>query len=130
MNANRNPSWSCPHCFRLVHPDDLARDLLTESLMKRLPKNVSEIEFTKDHENFKISKVDDPDTDDEDGNDDSEKGKTDMDKMVTEKGVKSEDLAIAEVPSNTTVIDLISDDEDDDETPIANIPPPKRPRFV
>lgn len=129
MNANRNPSWTCPHCFRLVHPDDLARDLLTQSLMKKLPKNVSEIEFTKDHEHYKISKVDDPDTDDEDDNDDPEKEKVDMNKAVIEKGVKSEDLAIAEVPSNTTVIDLISDD-DEDETPIANIPPPKRTRFV
>jgi hypothetical protein len=77
--------------------------MFTESLLKKLPKNVSEIEFKEDHKNYKIIKVDDPDTDDED--DDIE--------VENKELVKAEENTVAEIPISTNVIDLISDDEDD-----------------
>ncbi|KAG2236005.1 hypothetical protein INT48_004335, partial [Thamnidium elegans] len=65
INESSNPQWSCPCCNKPTYPDELARDLLIESLLKKLPKNVVEIEFEKGHKDYKITKVDDPDTDDE-----------------------------------------------------------------
>jgi hypothetical protein len=61
----------------------LARDLFTETLLKQLPKNVVEIEYTKDAENYIVTEENDDDV------------------------PKTEALV-----QPTDVIDLISDDED------------------
>lgn len=87
--------------------------MLTESLLKKLPKNVSEIEFKNDHKNYVITKVDDPDTDDEEDDNENE-NEHESDKRDS---FKSEETIVA-IPTLSNVIDLISDDEDEAENVI------------
>lgn len=103
-------------------PEDLRRDLMMESLLQELRKNVAEIEYFTDHKHFKITKADDSDTDDE-GDPET-------------KSIKYEKVA----EPNGDIIDLISDDEDGDQvqTNSGNNPyvtnhtsvPSKRPRVL
>lgn len=62
-----------------------------------MPKNVTEIEYTRGDSSYKITQVDDP----ADNNADSD------------NETKVETTVAAAPPSNVDVIDLISDDEDD-----------------
>ncbi|KAI9345115.1 MIZ/SP-RING zinc finger-domain-containing protein [Pilaira anomala] len=112
-NENKVPQWLCPCCNKTTYPDELARDLFMERLLKTLQKNVVEIEF-QDPKNYTITKVDDPDSDDEDnGRNDEKEGESD-DKKKVDEPIKNEEYAVAELPSNVTIIDLISDDEEEE----------------
>lgn len=91
----------------------MARDIFTEKLLEQLPKNVSEIEFKEDHKNFKITKVDEPDSDNEDENDESNVGGSDTAGKKSIDSVKQEDYVIV-TSENSDVIDLISDDEEEE----------------
>jgi hypothetical protein len=91
-----NATWRCPHCNNFTGPEDLRRDLMMESLLKELRKNVLEIEYTENHSHFKITKMDDPDPNDESDTDDK-------DNIKYEKAIEP----------TVDVIDLISDDEDE-----------------
>lgn len=113
-NENKVPQWLCPCCNKTTYPDELARDLFMERLLKTVQKNVVEIEF-QDPKNYTITKVDDPDSDDEDNEDDEEK-EDESDKKKVDEPVKNEEYAVAELPRHVTVIDLISDDEEEGET--------------
>jgi hypothetical protein len=137
MNNNKNPSWICPRCNSPAYPDSLARDLLTESLLKKLPKNVSEIEFKENHKNYLITKVDEPDSDDEDGEIIQVKGMGEDPKAEEEEEtVKNEDdnippaaaVIVQQPPPSADIIDLISDDEDEEVDVVSAAAPNKRPR--
>lgn len=86
---------------------------MLESLLKKSPKNAAEIEFEENDKNYKITKVDDPDTDDEkdygDSGDDVSVG---VETCEVATAPKKEEYA--ELPNNITVIDLISDDEEEE----------------
>ncbi|KAI9470496.1 MAG: hypothetical protein EXX96DRAFT_584533 [Benjaminiella poitrasii] len=99
VNNTRNPTWQCPHCNNMVGPNLLVRDELTEKLLKELPKNVAEIEYTQDHSQYKIIQLDDPDSDEEEDSDIK----------------KSTEVIVAVNTTNMDVIDLISDDDEEEE---------------
>jgi hypothetical protein len=76
-------------------------------LLKVLPKNVAEIEFKDDHSNIRITKEDDDDDDDSiKYNDDEE------DEIKNDYNRK--EGKIQKVENNIEVVDLISDEEEDD----------------
>ncbi|KAI7898458.1 uncharacterized protein BX663DRAFT_524787 [Cokeromyces recurvatus] len=100
VNKTRNPVWQCPHCSTVVGPKSLARDALTEKLLKELPKNVVEIEYTQDHTQYKMTQLDDLDSDDN-------------------------EQTIKKSTADINVIDLISDDEEEEVQDLTS----KRPRL-
>ncbi|KAI8968544.1 MIZ/SP-RING zinc finger-domain-containing protein [Mycotypha africana] len=109
INKIENAAWKCPHCNNTVGPKQLARDLLMESLLKELPGNVIEIEYTESHENYQISKMEDIESDNEDtkdSNDDQEHDNKPDDKR---------NIVKIALPKAVDVIDLISDSEDEDD---------------
>lgn len=110
VNKNENPTWACPHCNNEVGPTALTRDLLVEKLLETLPKRAAEIEYTGDHTNYAIIKMDDPDSDDDDDDDDDDTNA----RNACETRAKNEQL-VNKAVKNDNVIDLISDDEDEDD---------------
>lgn len=96
--------WTCPHCNDVVTSEQLGYDLFFEGLLKTLPKSVSEIEFKDNHSTITVTKEDD--LDDDNGNSEDEDGP--MDNKAT---IQSN---IQKVEQNVDVIDLISDDEEQD----------------
>ncbi|KAI8327711.1 hypothetical protein EDC96DRAFT_569643 [Choanephora cucurbitarum] len=131
MNKSNVPAWRCPHCNHIVGPEDLARDLAMETRLRKLRKNVVEIEYTEDHSNYQIIKLDDPDSDDSDQEDENEgenqsderydsrkresrrADSTDDHSSVTSKRAKLDSKAPVKqvIEPAVEVIDLLSDEE-------------------
>ena len=131
MNKSNVPAWRCPHCNHIVGPEDLARDLAMETRLRKLRKNVVEIEYTEDHSNYQIIKLDDPDSDDSDQEDENEgenqsderydsrkreskrADSTDDHSSVTSKRAKLDSKASVKqvIEPAVEVIDLLSDEE-------------------
>lgn len=105
-----NPTWVCPHCNNVTGPDSIARDLLVEHLLETLPKRATEIEYTGDHTNYKITKTEDPDSDGDD--DDDEKDSVDTSKSAENNATQGQDVTTTKIQND--VIDLISDDEEEE----------------
>lgn len=105
-----NPTWVCPHCNNVTGPDSIARDLLVEHLLETLPKRATEIEYTEDHTNYKITKTEDPDSDGDD--DDDEKDSVDTSKSVENNATQGQGVTTTKTQND--VIDLISDDEEEE----------------
>lgn len=105
-----NPTWVCPHCNNVTGPDSIARDLLVEHLLETLPKRATEIEYTGDHTNYKITKTEDPDSDGDD--DDDEKDSVDTSKSAENNATQGQDVTTTKTQND--VIDLISDDEEEE----------------
>ncbi|KAF7720610.1 hypothetical protein EC973_006992 [Apophysomyces ossiformis] len=107
-----NIGWKCPHCNECTPPNKLCRDLFFEDLLVRVPKNANEVEFTGSCDNWKVTKCEIPDVDD--GPDD-EDGDAEAKTLL-----KSEDRnlprinASPQLPNDTNVISLLSDDEDEE----------------
>ncbi|CAO3695064.1 unnamed protein product [Rhizopus stolonifer] len=95
LNKKEFPPWLCPHCNEECTSQDLAHDMFFEKLLQSLPKNTIEVEFREDHSNMVITKEEE-----------EEEGKN-QDKQKTAE--------ILQMTRNEVdVIDLISDDEDND----------------
>lgn len=105
LNDLATPTWKCPHCSIEVGPEQLARDLFTEKLLTELPKHATEIEYTKNTSSYSITKVDDVD----DGEDSGDE----------EQPMKIETPPVKPPEKTVDVIDLISDDESEDDEPLA-----------
>ncbi|KAG0176924.1 hypothetical protein DFQ28_005670 [Apophysomyces sp. BC1034] len=109
-------TWKCPHCNECTPPNKLSRDLFFEDLLIRVPKNANEVEFTESCDNWKVTKSEiadgDEDIDDEDG---ETVGKT-LPKSVC---ARRNPLPATGSPVSLTdpnVISLLSDDEEEDST--------------
>lgn len=85
--------WQCPFCSKYVPPDKLYRDKFFEDLLERVDKHVVEIEFTDNCDNYKATKIETPDMNDDD-------------KVQTEPTESSDQ----------NVISLLSDDESEEPT--------------
>lgn len=114
LNKTIFPSWECPICNKKCPPASIRHDLFFDQILKSLPTKAAEIEFKGSNGDIRIIKEDDD---------------YDNDELIDDDNIKKEEETannIQRVENTAEVIDLISDDEDDD-TNAASV---KRPKIL
>ncbi|KAI9029620.1 MIZ/SP-RING zinc finger-domain-containing protein [Phycomyces nitens] len=99
-NGN-NLKWKCPHCNKYAPPNELIRDMFFEFLLKKVPRNARQIEFTESSDSWMIAEAEDED--DFAGDEDYPDGDTNVKPKTPAKDI------------TTNVISLLSDDEDEEQ---------------